>query len=110
MKENSRIIAKGLPVSAGQATGKVKWVKSPADANKIGENDIMAVTHSNPAFAIGVMNAAGLICEGGGMLTHICIVAKEMGIPCLAQVEKAAELLKEDMTITMNAVDGTICG
>ncbi|MCP5047962.1 MAG: hypothetical protein GY940_12370 [bacterium] len=108
MNTDRQVIAKGLPVSAGQASGVVKWVKSPADANKIKETDIMVVSHSNPAFAIGVMNAAGLICEGGGMLTHICIVAKEMGIPCLAQVETAGQVLEADMAITMDAAEGVI--
>ncbi len=108
MRKDNRVIARGLPVTTGQVTGTVKWVKTTADANKIQERDIMVVSHSNPAFAIGVMNAAGLICEGGGMLTHICIVAREMGLPCLTGVENASQLLKENMNITMDAFKGII--
>lgn len=68
------------------------------------------VTNSNPAFAIGVMNASGLICEGGGTLTHICIVAREMGIPCLTSVKKATEIFKENMSITLDASQGIVYG
>lgn len=104
------IVAKGIPVSPGQVTGPVKIVKNSADVKKVGNGDIMVVSQSNPAFALGVMNASGLICEGGGMLTHVCIVAKEMGIPCMARVEKAAELLKDNMNITLDASQGIIYG
>ena len=110
MKTNNSIIAKGISVCPGQVTGPVKIVKNPADVKKINQGDIMVVSHSSPAFAIGVMNAAGLICERGGMMTHICIVAKELGIPCMARVENATQSFKENSTITLNATEGVIYG
>lgn len=110
MKDNRPVIARGLPVSIGQVTGKVKIVRDSADVGKVGDSDIMVVSHSSPAFAVGVMNSAGLVCEGGGMLTHICIVAREMGIPCLAQVDRATDILAEDMTVTLDAGQGVIYG
>jgi pyruvate,water dikinase len=108
MRKNNSIIAKGIPVSRGQVTGPVKIVKNPTEVKKVGQGDIMVVSHSSPAFAIGVMNAAGLICEKGGIMTHICIVAKELGIPCLARVENAAHRLQENMEITIDATQGII--
>ena len=110
MKQELEAILKGLPVSPGTARGVVKIVKSPADVNKVTTDDIMVVSTSSPAFAIGVMNAAGLICEGGGILTHICIVAKEIGIPCIARAEKATETLKENSTVTLDADQGMVYG
>ena len=112
MKKDSAAvsIAGGMSVSPGQVTGPVKIVKNPAEVNKVKEGDIMVVLNSNPAFAIAVMKASGLICEGGGMLTHICIVAKEMGIPCLARVEGATRLLKENTTVTLDATGGMVYG
>jgi phosphohistidine swiveling domain-containing protein len=110
-QENPAVaISGGISVSPGQVSGTVKIVQSPSDVNKVKSGDIMVVLNSNPAFAIGVMNAAGLICEGGGMLTHICIVAKELGIPCLARVEGATTLLKENSTVIMDASKGMVYG
>lgn len=103
-------IAAGISVSPGRVTGPVKIVRNTGDVKKVTDGDIMVVSHSSPAFAIGVMNAAGLICEGGGMLTHICIVAKELGIPCLARVEKATELMGDNTAVTLDADTGTVYG
>ena len=108
MKKEMRVIATGTPVCPGQVAGPVKIVNNPAEVKKVGPGDIMVVSHSSPAFAIGVMNAAGLICERGGTMTHICIVAKELGIPCMARVENATTALKENMTITLDAAEGII--
>ena len=110
MRKESGITARGITVSPGQVTGPVKIVKNPEDVKKVREGDIMVVSHSSPAFAIGVMNAAGLICEKGGIMTHICIVAKELGIPCMARVENATELFAENHQITLDATAGKIHG
>ncbi|OAD24141.1 PEP-utilizing enzyme, mobile region domain protein [Candidatus Thiomargarita nelsonii] len=111
MKEaNSVVIVKGISVSPGLVTGSVKIVKNSTDINKIKSGDIMVVRNSSPAFAVGVMNSSGLICEGGGMLTHVCIVSMEMGIPCIADAERATKLLEENMIITLDATKGIIYG
>jgi len=108
MKKENPAIARGTPVSTGKVVGTVKIVNSPAEVKKIQPGDIMVVSNSSPAYAIGVMNAAGLICERGGIMTHICIVAKELGIPCMAKVENATAALKENMIITLDATEGVI--
>jgi pyruvate,water dikinase len=108
MKKDNCVLAAGMIVSPGQVTGPVKIVKESADVKKIGKGDIMVVSQSNPAFALGVMNASGLICEKGGMMTHICIVAKELGIPCLTQVKNALQLLEENMIVSIDASAGVV--
>ncbi len=110
MKRDSSVIATGMIVSPGQVTGPVKIVQGSAEVKKVGKGDIMVVTQSSPAYAIGVMKAAGLLCEKGGMMTHICIVAKELGIPCLTQVKNAAEIFKDEMIITIDATEGVVKG
>ena len=110
MKKEPYLIATGISVSPGQVTGPVKVVRNGADVKKIGPGNIMVVSQSNPAFAIGVMNASGLVCEKGGIMTHICIVAKELGIPCMTQVKNAIELLPENSIVTLDAEKGIIYG
>jgi len=110
-KDNDNpVIAQGISVTPGYVTGTVKVVKTTAEANNVKAGDIMVVLTSNPAYAIGVMNASGLICERGGVLTHICIVAREMGIPCLAKVEGATELLEENTTVILDSTRGVVYG
>ena len=108
MENANHVLLRGKPVCPGFVTGPVKIVRQTNDVEKVQEGDIMVVKNSNPAFAVGVMTSAGLICEVGGMLTHICIVSMEMGIPCLTQAERATEILKDGMMVTLNAAQGTV--
>jgi len=108
MLDTNEVILRGKPVSPGFVTGPVRVVQRATDVEKVQSGDIMVVKNSNPAFAVGVMNSAGLICEVGGMLTHICIVCMEMGIPCVTQAEGATEVLEDDMIITLNASTGSV--
>ena len=109
-KDSNPVIAKGISVTPGYVTGTVKVVKTTAGANNVKAGDIMVVLTSNPAYAVGVMNASGLICERGGVLTHICIVAREMGIPCLAKVDGASGLLEENTIVTLDSTNGVVYG
>lgn len=101
-------IGAGIPVSPGTVTGAVRIVASSADVAKVEEGDIMVVSHSSPAYAVGVMKAAGLICQTGGVLTHICIVAREIGIPCVARVPEITSKLSDGTFVTLNASSGEI--
>ncbi len=101
-------ILKGLSVCGGIATGKVRIITNPADCAQVAYGDIMVIPKSHPGFAVGIMNAGGLICQEGGRLAHICIVALEMGIPCITQAEKAAQLLMEVEEVTLDGGEGAV--
>ena len=103
-----RILLQGVSVSPGTTTGTVKIISSPASAEAVGSANVVVVRDSSPAFAVAVMNSAGLICERGGALSHICIVAMEMGIPCIAGAAGATKILEEASVVTLNATEGLV--
>ena len=57
-----------------------------------------------PLFGI----AGGLIAEMGGTLSHGAIIAREYGLPTIANVSHAMSLLSEDERITMDASNGVV--
>ncbi|MGD2084782.1 MAG: PEP-utilizing enzyme [Candidatus Aminicenantes bacterium] len=103
-------ILQGIPVSGGVVTSKVRVINNVGQIRQIQHGDIMVVPNNNPAYAVGVMKAGGLICEEGGIISHICTVALEMGIPCITQAKHAVELMKTKDQVTLNADEGTVYG
>ena len=97
-------------MSPGLATGPVKQLRSAQDAEALREGEIAVVRDSSPIFALGVMKSAGLVCERGGAFSHICIVAMEMGIPCIVGAAEATRLLKDGSTVTLDATEGVVYG
>ena len=91
-----------LVASPGAITGKAIVMEKSADRKKMEPHAILVLKKSEPSFAECVMEASGLICETGGRLTHICVVAMEMGIPCVVQLERATEYIKDGDFISLN--------
>ena len=98
----------GTIVSGGVVTGDVRVVTDPREAIGVLPGEIMVVPCSHPEFAIGVMQAAGLVCEQGGIISHICTVALELGIPCVTEVEGAVKALEAESRITLDGNTGAI--
>jgi phosphoenolpyruvate synthase/pyruvate phosphate dikinase len=101
-------ILQGLPVSGGVITGKVRVIKNVRSIDEVQYGEILVVPKSHPNYAVGMMKASGLICEEGGRLAHLCIVALEMGIPCMTQAKNAMQSLETGKMITLDANEGAV--
>ena len=54
-------------------------------------------------------NVLGFLTELGGVTSHVSIIAKGKGIPCLTGVKDICSLVKAGMMIAMDAGTGEIC-
>lgn len=101
-----QLLCTGLPVCQGIVHGRIH--KLTENTQEITSQDILVLESSNPSYALEVMKAGGIVLERGGKLAHLCIVALEMGIPCITQVEGAMSLLNEGQQVILDAFEGGI--
>ncbi|KAB3533244.1 pyruvate, phosphate dikinase [Alkaliphilus serpentinus] len=83
--EKAEIITKGLPASAGAASGRVYF--SPEDvvkANASGEKAILVRHETSPEDIEGMVASVGILTARGGMTSHAAVVARGMGKCCVA--------------------------
>lgn len=52
--------------------------------------------------------AAAIITEDGGITCHAAIVSRELKIPCITGIKPATKVLKDGMTIEVNASEGIV--
>jgi rifampicin phosphotransferase len=74
---------KALVVSSGESTGTARIVHSPTQAGDLGQRYILVCASTDPSWTPLFVNAAGLVLECGGTLSHGAIVAREMGLPAV---------------------------
>jgi pyruvate,water dikinase len=86
----------------------VRLVRSAADWGKVAAGDIIVAPVIDPGMAPLFGIAAGLIVEMGGTLSHGAIIAREYGLPTVANVEGAMTQLREGRQVTVDAGSGTI--
>lgn len=98
----------GIPISAGCAEGPVCLVLSPHDLKKVKRGDILVMPVVDPGMAPFFGLAAGLVAEMGGTLSHGAIIAREYGLPTVANVPDVVHLLKEGERVVVDATRGTV--
>ena len=103
-----KILLDGVPVSKGEALGKARVIKEVEDLELAEQGEILVLPNSHPMYALAVMKAAGIICEAGGMLSHICIVSLEMGLPCITKAKGATVSIKNGDMVFLDAANGKV--
>ncbi|MEO8076168.1 MAG: PEP-utilizing enzyme, partial [Acidobacteriota bacterium] len=72
-----------LSISAGRASGPARVLHEATGAGDIGTGYILVCPSTDPAWTPLFVNAAGLVLERGGALSHGAVVAREMGLPAV---------------------------
>src|SRR5580765_4376796 len=101
-------ILHGIPISAGRVVGPVRFVQSMEDWSRVCRGDILVVSVIDPGMAPLFGVVAGLVAEMGGTLSHGAIIAREYGLPAVANVPGITTRLKEGDRISLDAERGTI--
>jgi rifampicin phosphotransferase len=101
-------VLSGMPISIGTVTGPVRLIRSAADWSKVMPGEILVVPVIDPGLAPLFGLAGGLIAEMGGTLSHGAIIAREYGLPTIANVEAAMARLSDGLLVTIDAGSGTI--
>jgi pyruvate,water dikinase len=101
-------VFRGIPISGGQVVGPVRFVRSMEDWNRVCRGDILVVSVIDPGMAPLFGVAAGLVAEMGGTLSHGAIIAREYGLPAVANVSGVTTRLKEGDQISLDAERGEI--
>ncbi|MDR1212895.1 MAG: pyruvate, phosphate dikinase [Propionibacteriaceae bacterium] len=120
-KNTAKPVTKGLPASPGAAVGGLSFSADDAAAKGgRGEKVILCRFETTPDDIHGVMVAQGVLTAHGGMTSHAAVVARGMGITCVAgakgiKIDLVAKTLtigdvvyQEGDVITLNGSTGEV--
>ncbi|HFE44433.1 MAG TPA: phosphoenolpyruvate synthase, partial [Nannocystis exedens] len=95
----------GSGVSAGVVEGIARVVTDPV-GQVLKKGEILVAPYTDPGWTPLFINAAGVVIEVGGMMTHGSVVAREYGIPAVVSVPSATSLLRSGQKIRVNGDEG----
>jgi pyruvate,orthophosphate dikinase len=100
-KKSLALLAKGLPASPGAAVGRVVFTADEAVVQAPKTPVILVRAETVPDDIHGMEVAKGILTSRGGMTSHAAVVARGMGIPCVAGAgEIEVNERKKEMTVT----------
>ncbi len=98
----------GAAGSGGVATGRARVVLDAADPVGLEPGDILVAPQTDPSWVPLFVPAAGVIVDVGAMGSHAMIVSRELGVPCVASVDNATEVIPDGATVTVDGNAGTV--
>jgi pyruvate,orthophosphate dikinase len=85
---SGRLLAKGLNASPGAAAGKAVFDADTAeDLGKKGVPVVLVRPETSPDDVHGMLVAKGILTARGGATSHAAVVARGLGLPCVAGTE-----------------------
>jgi phosphohistidine swiveling domain-containing protein/uncharacterized membrane protein (DUF106 family) len=94
-----------LPISSGRASGPAVVLHEATEAAEFGAGYILVCPSTDPAWTPLFVNAAGLVLECGGALSHGAVVAREMGIPAVV-LANATQIFRKGEQIEVDGTNG----
>jgi pyruvate,water dikinase len=92
----------GIGVSSGRATGPVCMVHHPHDGDRLQRGDVLVAPSADPGWTPLFLRAGAIVMESGGYLSHGAIVAREFGLPAVANIPGILDELKDGEEVTVD--------
>ncbi len=99
---------RGVGVSAGIASGKARVLLKPSEARRSDRDYILVCPSTDPAWTPLFLHAAGLVMERGGILSHGAVVAREYGVPAVANIPNATQCITDGQMLHIDGNTGTV--
>jgi phosphohistidine swiveling domain-containing protein len=109
----------GQSVALGRAVGTVRILNQGSEGGRLALGDVLVTGLSSPDHggnqsifptrtdaSAPVENAAAIVIDDGGLLSHAAMISRELGIPCVVGTERATSGLIEGRVIEVDATRG----
>jgi phosphohistidine swiveling domain-containing protein len=106
--ESGGSVLTGLCVSPGAVEAEVVVMNDPGEFAMMRRGAILVAPGTDPSWTPLFTLASGVIVEVGGMLSHASTIAREYGLPALANVKNATHILKTGDRVFLDASGGRV--
>lgn len=101
-------VLRGKTAYPGKVVGTVRLVFDPTQPGTFNRGDILVTTMTRPEYVPLMKLAGGIVTDGGGMLSHAAIVARELKKPTVIGTQTATQVLKTGDRVEVDATSGTV--
>jgi len=98
----------GLGVSSGRAEGVARILRNPGESGRLQFGEVLIAPSTDPGWTPLLQRAAAIVVETGGFLSHGSIVAREFGIPAVANIPGILEALQDGERIEVDGSSGLV--
>ncbi len=98
----------GLGVSPGTVRGTARIFDTVEAAQALRTGEIVVTRSTDPAWTPLFSRAGGLVLELGSQLSHGAVVARELGLPAVANIIGATQVIRDGAELLVDGRAGTV--
>lgn len=99
--------ADGVAASPGVYTGPARLVVGPEEFDKVQPGDVLVAPITTSPWEVLFPHLGALVTEGGGLLSHPAIVAREYALPAVVGCEGAMSRFHDGQMVRIDGAAGT---
>jgi pyruvate,water dikinase len=99
---------RGVPGSPGRYTGPVRLVRDETEFPKLRPGDVLVCPITSPAWSVLFVQAGAVVTDGGGVLAHTAVIAREYGLPAVLATGAATQRLRDGDRVTVDGTAGVV--
>lgn len=97
-----------IGAAAGTASGRARVITDPSAISDFEPGDVLIAPQTDPSWTPLFVVASAVVVGVGAPNSHAMIVSRELGIPCIAGLEGATQLIPDGATVTVDGSAGTV--
>lgn len=98
----------GVVIASGSARGAALLAQHPSEALNLAAGSVLVAPATDPSWTPAFFKATAVVMETGGYLSHGAIVARELGIPAVANVPGIMQAIKSGDCLEIDANRGLV--
>ncbi len=99
---------RGTAASSGVVKGRARVCRNLDRIHSIKKGDILITVATDPAWTTVFSIVGGVVVETGGVVSHAVMISREYGIPCVANLRDACDLIPDGAMITVDGGSGRV--
>ena len=99
---------RGIAASSGTISGRARVCRKLEEISKIEKGDILVTVSTDPGWTTIFSIIGGVVIEAGGVVAHAVMISREYGLPCVANLTEACNLIPDGAMITVDGTTGRV--
>jgi rifampicin phosphotransferase len=99
---------RGVPGSPGRYSGTVRVIYVESDFGKLRPGEVLVAPTRSPPWSVLFLQAAAVVTDSGGVLSHTAVIAREYGIPAVLATAEATRRLSDGDLVSVDGTTGIV--
>jgi rifampicin phosphotransferase len=99
---------RGIGASTGTVTGRARVCRDLSDVVSLQRGDILVTVATDPGWTTVFSIIGGVVVETGGVVAHAVMISREYGLPCVANLSRACDLIPDGALVTIDGASGRV--